>query len=111
MKSRTLPLLNHGIAMAGTGWPDDVSNQTGHMFGWLNEDHMPSASASVCDKGRYECRTKGQRKSTSTNNISRFMSSSLGSNLIRLMAMFFYIGLSSVVPLLIKRARKTTDWN
>jgi hypothetical protein len=35
VKSRTLPLLDHGIAIAGTGWPDDVSNQTGHMFEWL----------------------------------------------------------------------------
>jgi hypothetical protein len=51
VKSRTLPLLDHGIAMAGTGWPDDVSNQAGHMFGWLNVDHMSSASSSVCDKG------------------------------------------------------------
>jgi hypothetical protein len=92
MKSRILPLLNHGIAIAGTGWPDNVSNQTAHMFGWLNEDHIPLASASACDKGKYQCRPKCQRKSTGTDKISRFMSSSLGSNLIRLMAMFFYIG-------------------
>jgi hypothetical protein len=92
VKSRTLPLLNHGIAIAGTGWPDDVSNQTRHMFGWLNEDHMLSANVSVCNKGRYECRRKDQRETTGTDKISRFMSSSLGSNLIRLIAMFFCIG-------------------
>ena len=91
-KSRTLPLSNHGIAISGTGWPDDVSNQSGHMFGCLNEDHMPSASASVSNEGRYKCRLKGQRKTTGTDKISRFISSSIGLNLIRLIAMFFCTG-------------------
>ena len=49
MKSRTLPLPNQGIAKAGIGSVANANDQEGLMFGWLNEAHFSSRSASICN--------------------------------------------------------------
>lgn len=45
--SSILPLLNHGVAMAGTGFVCDASDQTGQTFIWCNEDHVFSATVNA----------------------------------------------------------------
>jgi hypothetical protein len=45
---RMLPLPNQGITTAGTGSVRDVSDHTGEMFGWHNEDHVSLAAVNVC---------------------------------------------------------------
>ena len=87
MKSTMLPLVNQGIATASVRWFDDVSNQVGHMFGWLSVDHLCSASARVCIMDESTMWIRGDMH---TEEILFLIFSSFRSNLIHLIAIVWY---------------------